>query len=55
MQMKDLDVFTEFETAANPGGLHAVSFGSDFCVATPAPEPGKVHINIIEKKISAES
>lgn len=29
-------------TSKNPEGIHAVSFGQDFCVAVPSKTPGHV-------------
>jgi len=42
LTMKDIKVMTTISTNINPKGLQAVSYGNEFCIATPHPEMGKV-------------
>ena len=39
-----VELFTKIETSENPRGLLAVSYGSEFCVAAPHKDSGKVQI-----------
>jgi hypothetical protein len=44
LTMKDVKVMSTIPTISNPKGLQAVSYGNEFCIATPHPELGKVQI-----------
>ena len=42
LTMKDIKVMTTIPTNQNLKGLQAVSYGNEFCIATPHTELGKV-------------
>ena len=42
--MKDVAVFTKIPTCHNPRGLQAVSYGNEFCIATPHKVVGQVNV-----------
>jgi hypothetical protein len=44
MKVMKVEPFTKIETSENPHGLLAVSYGSEFCVAAPHKDSGKVQI-----------
>ena len=47
--MKEVSVHSKIETFENPRGLQAVSFGNDFCIATPHKEIGKLLVTWIQR------
>ena len=49
LTMKDVAVFSKIETCHNPRGLQAVSYGNDFCIATPHKEPGKLQLTWLSR------
>lgn len=44
VELFKVELFTKIETSENPRGLLAVSYGSEFCVAAPHKDSGKVQI-----------
>jgi len=55
LTMKDVQVHSKIETCDNPRGLQAVSFGNNFCIATPHKEIGKLLVTWIRRTEAAES